>query len=377
LEHCICNDGSKKFNKESDEYFRNYMGVFTAQTTIARTFFIGEMLSENLPDWLKYISSNVFNPEFSIKTFKGEKKRVLREIADNKSDEEFEALVKLDNIFYRTHPAGIDLLRGEKIVKDATLENLISFYRRGYFPNNADLILVGGLPKNTEELIEENFGKFKPGINTRRVFPELKPLKAKSVLSILDSTRINNENPLNSSAKVLIRYNGPTSWEKDDYSTKVMNRILGNSGKNSLLFKKLGLEKGLAYYISASEGDYYNAGHLEIEAIVPAEKIIESVLTIFGEMDKMKKEKVDKRKIEAIVKRIKFETIDELESNKKNIEKIEFFLDKGVSVEDVFRGFEDVTPESILDVSNKYLPDMKKGKYILYTADPFLEEDEE
>lgn len=377
LEHWLCNGGSKKLKEDEEEYFRDSIGELGAYTTVARVFFVAGMLPEDLENWLKYVSSSLFNPKFSKKVFEGEKKRVLRELGDKKSNDRFKGLNELDSLFYKDHPRGVSIVGGEEIVKNVDLEKLISFYKRGYYPNNADLILVGGIPKNIESLIEKNFGSFSPGRNTRKTFPPIEPLKKKEIIHVPCKSRINEDNPENSSAEIVIKYNGPVSWEKDDYSTKVMNQIFGGGGRYSRLINRLGLEEGLAYEINSFGSCVYNAAEMGVRAVVPAKNIGSAIKIIFEEMDRMKTEKVNKRKIEAVRKKIRYNQIKESESPVGNLAVIESYLDEGITSEKVLEGFDKVTPESVLEAARKYLPDRVNGKYILYVEDPFPEDNNE
>jgi len=44
-------------------------------------------------------------------------------------------------------------------------------------------------------------------------------------------------------------------------------------------------------------------------------------------------------------------------------------LDDGETIKSVLQGYNEVTPERVQEVANKYLPD-KNGNYVLYIGDP-------
>ena len=49
---------------------------------------------------------------------------------------------------------------------------------------------------------------------------------------------------------------------------------------------------------------------------------------------------------------------------------IESHLDEGLTLESFVEGFNSVTPERVIVVANKYLPDEDSENYVLYIRDP-------
>ena len=237
-----------------------------------------------------------------------------------------------------------------------------------------DLIIVGGLPNNVDEAIRDYFGSFPVGENTRREFPMLKPLEEKKILHSPAPEMINEEDPNGSSARIVIKYTGPVNLHENEYAVKVMNHVLG-SGTNSLLFQNVGLRKGLAYNIDTFGDGYYNAGELGVNALVHAEKIEESLKSIFEEFERMKTQRVDEKTIERIKRGAKYNVAKAFETNEGQVSAIEGKLDEGITPDYFLGKFDKVTPERVMEVSNKYLPDREDGKYILYIRDPLMEVD--
>ncbi|MBU0761061.1 MAG: insulinase family protein [Nanoarchaeota archaeon] len=181
LEHCLVTGGSKEYTPTEADEMRGSFGFSNASTNIGRTFFIGQMLAEDFEKWLGYTSSHVFTPRFEEDRVNGERERVLREISDAKSNPTYLANIEFGNLFYRGHPKGRFTLGKEDIVRRADLEKIATFHSRGYNPNNMDLVIVGGLPEDTEAKINQYFGLQSRGEKTRKEFPLLKPLDGQIV----------------------------------------------------------------------------------------------------------------------------------------------------------------------------------------------------
>ncbi|MEK7526446.1 MAG: pitrilysin family protein [Patescibacteria group bacterium] len=369
LEHCLVTGGSSKFDPIQADEVRGTFGYSNAYTNIGRTFFIGEMLSEDLERWLDYTSEHVLRPRFDSDRIDGERERVLREISDAKSNHMHPVSIEYNNVFYRGHPKGRFILGKEEVVKTADKEKLSRFHSRGYNPNNMDLIVVGGLSANIKELVQNYFGRDSVGENTRKDFPYLQPLHERVILVRPAPERLNVDNPEESSAQIFLSYLGPISGHEEDYAVRTMNQILGGD-TNSLLFQNIGLKKGLAYCAQTSTHGGYNACELGINATVPAKRIDEAIGAIFEEIKRMKTERVNDKAVGRIRRMAKYKLAKAFESNEGHISAIEGKLDEGITPESFIKGYDRVTPEKVIEVANKYLPDREKGKYILYIRDP-------
>ncbi len=369
LEHCLVTGGSEKYDPLCADEIRGSFGHSNAFTSLGRTFFIGQMLNEDLDIWLDYISEHIFRPRFDKSRIEGERERVLREISDAKSNPAYLANKEFKNIFYGCHPKGRFNFGREEVIKNTNQKIIKEFHNRGYKPNNMDLIIVGGLPNNIEDAIRNYFGKILPGKNMRKKFPKLNPLNKKTILRRPAPERFNIDNPQESSAQIVLHYLGPISGQEDECAVRAMNQILGGD-TNSLLFKNMGLKKGLAYSLDTSYNGDYNCGELGITAFVPVNRIDEAVDAIFEEMDNMKTQKQDVKDIDRIKKMSKYNLIKSFESNEGHISIIELKLDEELTPESYIDGFDKVTSEKIMEVANKYLPDRENGKYVLYIRDP-------
>ncbi len=369
LEHCLVTGGSQKYDPIIADELRGSFGYSNAFTNIGRTFFVGQMLTEDLETWLEYVSDHTLRPRFDLERVNGERERVLREISDAKSNPTYLANREFDTAFYRGHPKGRFNLGREEVVKDADPTKIRRFHSRGFHPNNMDLLVVGGLPENVEETIERYFGFLPVGDNTRRVFPEIKPLQGKTVIHRSAPERYNADNPEESSAQLLLACICPSEPHPDEYALRTMSQILGGD-TNSLLFQNMGLRKGLAYNVNTCYNGDYNCGELNANANVPANRIDEAVETLFEEINRIKAHKVPEKTVDRIKRSAKYNLAKAFESNEGHISAIGGKLDEGLTPESYIDGYNAVTPDMVMEVANKYLPNREKGNYILYIGDP-------
>lgn len=369
LEHCLVMGGSDKYNAELSDKIRCSLDYFNASTNIGRTFLVGDVLINNLESWVDFVSESVLRPRFDKAKCEGERGRVLREIADSKSNSTYSQNRELNRLLYRGHPKGLVTLGKEDIIKNTSLDKIKQFYSERFYPNNMDLILAGGLPANIEEIIDSCFGDASSGQDTRIDFPEGQPLKGKKVIHKYTPEICNKENPEDSSARLIICTATPAEQHPDSYALKIISQILGGDA-NSYLFNRMGVERGLAYYVSSSYDGNYNFGELNINASVPANRIDEALDTAFEEINRMKNQKVSDKRMERIKRIVQYKAAKTFESNEGHISAIETLLDYNLTPELMIEGFSSVTPATIQEVANKYLPDREKGDYLIYIRDP-------
>ncbi len=216
LEHCLVTGGSQKYDPLSADNIRGSFGYSNAFTNIGRTFFLGQMLKEDLRTWLDYTSDHILRPRFDKERVNGERERILREISDSKSNSTYLANQEFNAAFYRGHPKGKFIFGSEEVVKNVNLEKISAFHSRGYHPNNMDLIIVGGLPENIEESIAQYFGSIPVGENTRKKFPEITPLQGKTILHRPAPESYNADNPSESSAQLALACTFPSESHPDE-----------------------------------------------------------------------------------------------------------------------------------------------------------------
>ncbi|MEK6859506.1 MAG: pitrilysin family protein [Nanoarchaeota archaeon] len=369
LEHCLVTGGSQKYSPSESDRLRGDFGYTNAQTAVGRTIFPVKILPEDLEPWLDLISDSVFNPRLSPDRVEGERGRVIREISDSKSNPHYSSYREISDLFYRGHPKGIYVLGDERVVEQADIGKLREFHRRGYNANNMDLVLVGNLPKHTEQLIQTYFGKRQKGKSTRIDFPELTPLEERAVSHISSPHLLNKNNPNASSASLDLYLAVAPEKNPDSYALRTIAVLLGGD-TNSRFFKNIGLEKGLAYNCSAAYAGDYNAGVFAITAKVSALRLEESLDAIFHEMKKLKDERINEDELNHIRKTIKFYFANTFDSNSGHVDAIEEKLDNNRTAEQIIDGFNNVTPERIMETARKYLPSRESGKYSLVIADP-------
>ena len=371
LEHTLMVGGSKEYSPEKADQIRGVFGYFNAYTSLDRTCFPVDMLSEDTELYIKYISDAIFNPVFDISRVEEERQRVLRETADTKSSPTFkDNRLYGESFFGKDSPHNYFILGKEENINSASIEILKKFHSRGYNPNNMDIILVGSLPKNIENLVQDNFGNIPSGIGDRFDFPRNQELSEKKILYTVAPELYNNENPEQSSAQLGISFVAPTETDEDSYAVNMLTKILGGDA-NSRLFSSVSQRKGLAYGINAEYDGSDNKGGVYVSGNISSIKSDEGIDAIFEEMSKLRNDLVSGENLERLKKKTRYNIAKTFETNGGHVNAIELEMDKGLTPEYYFKKMGEVTPEKIREVAIKYFPKNREdGKYVLLLRDP-------
>jgi len=371
LEHTLMVGGSQKYDPEKADKIRGTFGSFNAFTCLEKTFFPVDMLSEDSQLFFEYISDVAFNPRFEIARVEEERQRVLRETADAKSNPDFKDIKVYGEAFFgKNSPHTYFILGNEAVVSSASVDTLRKFHERGYHSNNMDLILVGALPKNIEELVQQNFSSFQSGDGKKVEFPRNPQLYGATILHTFAPELYNHENPEQSSAQLSISLVAPTETDEDSYPVNMLVNILGGDA-NSRLFTSVSQRKGLAYGICAQHDNSNNKGGIYISGSVSSVGADEAIDAIFEEMVKLRTDLVSQDSLERLKRISRYNIAKTFETNVGHVNAIELRMDKGLTPEYHLERMEAVTPKEIREAAVKYLPQNRiGGKYVLSLRDP-------
>jgi len=370
LEHCVCTSGSKKYDSKATDEITDGLGYFNARTSVGRTSFKAKFLFEDLNQWLDLSSDFLMNPSFDEIRVEGERNRVLGEIRDSKSSPYFPISMELCSRLFRGHPKGIFGKGDEEVIKSVNIERLRAFHKEGYSPSNMDLIIVGNLPENIKELVDQYFGEYKRGANMRvDHFPELSPLEKQTIIQKYDYGLHNKEDPKSSSASIGLYLTVAPETHPDSFALEGISHIL-----NLRFYESLGLEEG-SYKCGASYDGDYNAGLFMINANVLVVRLEQTLDIIFEEIRRLQETEISGKKARIAKKVAKFQLAELFDSKKGNMRAIEEQLDNNRTAEGLMQGYDNLTPDSIRKTAIKYLPeDRETGRYVLIIGNPLLEE---
>ncbi len=149
----------------------SHLGSFTnAETSYDTTHYFSIVPKENLGKLLALESDRMQNLKIDPFVFQKEKNVVLQErlsrMENNAHGMAFEAI---NQRFFSTHPYAAPVIGWRNEIEALTEENLYTFYKTWYAPNNSILVLVGDITlQEAKKLTQKHFGSIMPRKVPRR-----------------------------------------------------------------------------------------------------------------------------------------------------------------------------------------------------------------
>lgn len=354
LEHVVTVGGGETYSPEEVDEIQDGFGDSNAYTEGDKTSYVGTFLTKQLSTFLKTTEDIVFHTPLRQEIIDREREAILREIAMYVGEPSYEDIQEMYRTFYDQECFHRIPLGKENIVENASQEQLAKFLKRGYSPNNAKLLLVGGLPNNTKALVEEIFGALPKGEGEKFIYPTMGPLKETVLLERAAPDLINKENNENSNAELIIFCQAPRQGSDEEIAMNITNKLLGG-GRMSVMLRKLRIENGLAYS-AGSQYSAYPAGVMYAYSDVLAQEVNTARELIYESFADMKEKAVSPQRLENVRNKIKYRFLRESERPEGCLSGLERFLDYKLTNEEILKRTEAVTQEDIFRVSQKYLP---------------------
>src|SRR3989344_3959781 len=370
-EHVLVSGGSENISPDKATFIRTSFPYFNAFTYQIQTKFFVDILPQDTETFLFFISDSVFRPIPDIKIFEIEKQRSLRENADERGSPIFKHHETYREAAYGKNSPYLHSTIGKyEDIASATIEKAMNFHSRGYSPNNADLILIGNIPEDTEKMIGRYFGTIPRGNGERLVMPGSPSIKGPKMLHFYAPDLYDHGNPEESNAGINMIFSAPHEKKKDSVDAMVLAALLvGNM--DSRLFKTISQENGLAYDFNGGYDGSHNAGFIHFGGKVHAPRIDRAIELIFEEMSKLKSELVPKISLLGLKRNMMYNIAKIFETNEGRLGAIENYWDTDMTPEIALANMDKITPESIREAANKYLPSGRAtGNYVLMIRDP-------
>ena len=156
-----------------------------------------------------------------------------------------EAFLVLDTLANDWEPYDHPVIGTMEDLDAATVDDVRSFYRRYYVPNNATIVVAGDVTvEQVRELAEEYFGDIPRG-------PEMAPLPEPSPTPRTDGERRHVvEDPLATLPLLAVTYNIPPHDHDDTYALQLLSTVFSD-GESSRLHRRLVKEEKAALQVGS------------------------------------------------------------------------------------------------------------------------------
>lgn len=365
FEHMLF-QGSK--NVEKGDHFKLIQdagGTLNGSTNTDRTNY-WEVLPSNFLELALYLESDRMG--FLLDAMTQEKLDNQRDVVKNERRQNYEnqpyglaSKVINENLYPPEHPYHWLTIGTQEDLSNASLEDVIEFFKKYYVPNNASLCIGGDInPKEVKQLVEKYFGEIPRSNEVEKLKPWIPELKENKYLTLEDNVKL---------PRIYINWLSVQHFTDDEAALDLLASILSR-GKNSRLYKLLVYEKKISQDVFAYNNSAEISGSFSIVSTAKqgiSLKEIEDVIN--SELEKIKLEGVTEKELEFSKNETEANFVYRLQSlggfggrtdqlNRYNV----FVGDPGYFNEDLNR-YKRVTTNDIKRVANLYLK--QNGKVVL------------
>lgn len=327
---------------------------YNAFTSEEFTGFYISSAAEHFPVAFDVLTDMLYHSKFETEELEKEKGVVCEEIKmyhDNPTS----YLNEIEKVLaFGDTPLGRDIAGTAKTVRALTREQLVSYQKENYGPENT-IVVIAGNPANHDWLktITDSLSPLQP--QQPRHFVTQKPEGESAIVKI-------GHKPIDQAHLSLSHY----SFPHDDDRTiplSVLSNILGGT-MSSRLFTEVREKRGLAYYVRTFHDTYHDLGLFGCSAGVDPQKLPEALETIIREINRLKTEPVSELELNRAKQNIRGRMslrLEDSHSIARYIAMDELELGKVEQPEEYIAKVEKVTQSDIMEIAQAVLqPDNRK-----------------
>jgi zinc protease len=200
------------------------------------------------------------------------------------------ASLVLNRLIYGAAPYGAPTSGTPESVAAVTREEIVDFHRRWWRPDNAAVIVTGGMePEAAFAWAEQVLGGWERPTTPKPSLGERSGTRTGPRVVVVDL-------PGAGQAAVTAAVRGPRRADDSYYSLAVANAVMG-SGQNGRLFQEIRAKRGLSYGAYSSLAARAEGGALVASTQTKNESAAEVVGLVLAEFDRLAREPVDEQAV--------------------------------------------------------------------------------
>ena len=237
----------------------------------------------------------------------------------------------------------------------ASMDDVKSFFRQYYVPNNASLAIAGDFdPKDAQKLAEKYFGSIAKGSNVTRPNPLTPKLDKEVRVQYEDNVQL---------PRLYMSWHTVPRFDKDDAALTVLGLVL-SAGRGSRLQSNLVYGKQISQDVSAFNGAQEIAGRFQITSTARPGKTLEEIeKELNAEIERIKKEPPTADEINRALNQVESSFIFGLQSvggfggKSDLLNNYATFVGKPDFFQEDLERYRRVTPADVSRAANTYLTD--------------------
>lgn len=276
LEHMIFKGTERLVPGAFDRIIEGTGGMTNAATSHDYAHFFITTAARYLADTLPHLADLLLHPAIPDEEFDRERDVVLEEIRGCYDDPDWLGFQALNESIYQCHPYGRSILGTEALLKERSPDEMRSFHRFHYQPENMTVVIVGGVEKEYAlDLVKSSFSDFNCPVDCPQLQGEAEP-------PLTGIRRQELYLPRLEQSRLLLAWTSPgVDHLKDAYGMDLLSALLAE-GRVSRLVRELREDKQLVQYIGSGFSLQRDSSLFTISACLPAE-YLDRVEAIIGD----------------------------------------------------------------------------------------------
>ena len=346
--------------------------VHNAYTSKDHTAFWVKAPTTHTATVLDVLADMILNPLLKEEEIEREKGVIVQEMNMFEDSPQRKVSDLFENLLYGKQALGRDIIGKKDTVTKFTRNTFTDYMNAFYHPDNAVLVLAGGLGQgkgvNFMKMVEDKFGYW----NTKLA----KDLKAPKTTEHQNSPKTLIHYKKTEQTHFSLGFRTFSFRDKRKYALSLFSTILGG-GSSSRLFIEVRERRGLCYYIHSGKESYQDVGYMTSQAGVnnDKDKINEAISVILVEHKKMTEGKITDEELIRAKEMIKGRILLSMEdsSNIATWYGTKLILEnKTETVEEVIEKLDKVSKEEVVEVAKDIV---RPEKLNLALIGPFNNED--
>lgn len=357
VEHLVFKGTRKRKAWHILNRMENVGGDLNAYTNKEETIVYSAFLSEHFSRAVELLTDIVFHSTYPSHEIEKETEVIINEInsyEDNPSELIFD---DFEDIIFRGHPLGRNILGKPELLKNFGTENVLSFTSRYYQPSNMVFFVSGNISFKKVLSQIEKYASDLPSspVNNKRTPP---PLYIPEKLTVHKNTH---------QAHVMIGSRGYNAYDDKRTALYLLNNMLGGPGMNSRLNVSLRERRGLVYNVESNLTSYTDTGAFCIYFGTDPGDVDRCLRLTFKELKQFRDTRLTISQLTAAKKQLIGQigvASDNNENNALSMGKTFLHYHDCESPEVVFKRIEALTADTLWEVANEMFDEEKLSMLI-------------
>jgi predicted Zn-dependent peptidase len=321
-------------------------GDFNASTSKEITEFYIKAEKHHFDLIFDVLSDMIINPLFNEVEIEKERGVILEEINLYQDNPGAQVESNLEKTMWPNSPLGWEILGTKESIMGMTRQQIFEYKQKYYQPSNIILGISGNF---NEKVALEKIQK------TWAVLPNKLTPKYKKVIEKQAKPYVHVEYKETQQAHLTLGFKSYEHDYKKNVATFLLANILGGS-MSSRLFIIIREQKGLAYYVGASNSPYFDTGNFTIHAGLQISKANEALVEILSELRKIRSDRVSEIELKRAKDYVKGKmALAQEETHRKLDWVMDHFAFSGriKTLQEFYKKLEAVTADDICEVANE------------------------